>query len=147
MESAGEGKMSGNSNLETAQRIYSNWSESRGGSAAEILDLFDEDVEMVSALDDGIPDPVAGVHLGRAGAEAYFAGLERDWEMLSWEVEHYVDGGDVIVVVSRCAWRNQATGNVVDTPKIDVLSFRNGRVVRFQEAYDTLGFARALGAV
>jgi hypothetical protein len=139
--------MSGNPNLEALKHVYSNWSGTRGGSAEEILALFDDDVEMVSALHGDIPDPVAGVHLGRAGAEAYFEGLGRDWEMMNWEVEHYVDGGDVIAVISRCAWRNRASGNIVDTPKIDVLTFRDGRVVRFQEAYDTLGFARALGVV
>ena len=147
MESLGEGKMSDNPNLLALQRVYSNWSGTRGGSAEEIIALFDDDVEMVSALDGDIPDPVAGVHLGRAGAEAYFHGLGQDWEMMNWEVERYVDGGDVIVVISRCAWRNRTSDKIVDTPKIDVLTFRDGRVVRFQEAYDTLGFARALGVV
>jgi ketosteroid isomerase-like protein len=139
--------MSGNPNLEIARSIYSGWSGTRGGTAAEILDLFDDDVEMHSALSADIPDPVAGVQLGKAGAQAYFDGLQRDWEMLNWEVGQYVDGGDTIVVISRCAWRNRASGNIVDTPKIDVLTFRDGKVVRFQEAYDTLGFARALGVV
>ena len=54
---------------------------------------------------------------------------------------------------TRSSWsaaapeRNKATGRVVDTPKVDIHTFRDGKVVRFQEAYDTLGFARALGAV
>jgi ketosteroid isomerase-like protein len=135
-------------NLATLQGAYSRWASTKGGTAAEILDMFDENVEMVSALPADVPDAVAGTHLGRAGAAAYFEGLLRDWEMVDWEVQHYVDGGDMIAVVSRCAWRNKATGNVIDTPKIDVHSFNAaGKVIRFQEAYDTLGFARALGAV
>ncbi|MGQ0661959.1 hypothetical protein [Sphingosinicella sp.] len=52
------------------------------------------------------------------------------------------------MMIGRCAWRNKANGNVIDTPKVDVHTFNAaGKVVRFQEVYDTLGFARALGAV
>jgi hypothetical protein len=32
---------------------------------------------------------------------------------------------------------------VLDTPKIDVWTFRNGKAVRFFEMFDSLGFARA----
>jgi ketosteroid isomerase-like protein len=139
--------MSGNPNLEILRSAYSGWSGTRGGNVAEIMALFADDVEMHSALSADIEHPIAGVQLGRAGAQAYFDRLLRDWEMLDWEVQQYVDGGDVIAVVSRCAWRNKATGLVIDTPKIDVHNFRDGKVVRFQEAYDTLGFARALGVL
>jgi uncharacterized protein len=64
-----------------------------------------------------------------------------------YQVDRYIvgEGGDEIVMVGRCAWRNKATGKVVDMPKIDIHTFRNGKVVRFQESYDMLGFARALG--
>ena len=139
--------MSDSPNLERLRGVYERWAGTRGGTASEVLDLFDEEVEMVSVLGQDIPDAVAGVHLGRAGAATYFEGLLRDWEMVDWQVQQYVDGGDVIAVVSRCAWRNRATGNVVDTPKVDIHTFRDGKVVRFQEVYDTLGFAKALGIV
>ena len=68
--------------------------------------------------------------------------------MVSHDVERFVAEGDTIVMIGRCAWRNKANGNVIDTPKIDVHTFNDaGKVIRFQEVYDTLGFARALGAV
>ncbi len=137
--------MSDNPNLDALAGAYSRWSESRGGNVAEILDLFADEVEMHSALSPDIPDAVAGVKMRKGEAAGYFDGLLRDWEMISWDVEQFVDGGAVIVMIGRCAWRNRATGNVVDTPKIDVHTFRDGKVVRFQEVYDTLGFARALG--
>jgi uncharacterized protein len=73
----------------------------------------------------------------------------RDWEMISYDVDRFIvgEGGDEIVMVGRCGWRNKATGKVADIPKVDIHTFRDGKVVRFQEVYDTLGFARALGAV
>ncbi|HEX4736272.1 MAG TPA: nuclear transport factor 2 family protein [Allosphingosinicella sp.] len=139
--------MAAQSNLDRLRSIYENWDSSKGGSAAEILDLFDEDVEMRSALGSDVPSAVAGTHVKKAEAKAYFEGLLRDWEMISYEVERYIVDreGDEIVMVGRCAWRNKATGRELDTPKIDVCTFRDGKIVRFQESYDTLAFARALG--
>jgi uncharacterized protein len=141
--------MADNPNLAILEAAYARWGQTRGGNVAEILDMFDEEVEMHSALSPDVPDAVAGVHLRRDQAAEYFEGLLRDWEMLSYDVDRFIVGEDgyEIVMVGRCAWRNRATGKVVDTPKVDIHTFRNGKVVRFQEVYDTLGFARALGAV
>jgi len=141
--------MASNPNLEKLQGAYARWGSTKGGNAGEILDMFDDTVEMHSALPDDVPDSVAGTHRTRAEAAQYFEGLQRDWEMLSYDVDRFIvgEGGDEIVMVGRAAFRNKATGRVVDTPKVDIHSFRDGKVVRFQEVYDTLGFARALGAV
>jgi ketosteroid isomerase-like protein len=141
--------MTGNPNLEKLRGAYERWGGTKGGNVDEILDMFDDEIEMVSALPDDVEDSVAGTHRTRAEAADYFAGLARDWEMIAYDVDRFItgEGGDEIVMVGRAAYRNKATGKVVDTPKVDIHTFRNGKVVRFQEVYDTLGFARALGAV
>ena len=141
--------MADNPNLEMLRGAYARWGSTKGGNVDEILAMFDEEVEMRSALSADVDDPVAGVHLRRAEAAQYFEGLLRDWEMVAYDVDRFIVGedGEDIVMVGRCAWRNRTTDLIVDTPKIDIHTFRNGKVVRFQEVYDTLGFARALGAV
>ncbi len=145
--------MADNPNLAILKAAYARWHSTRGGNADEILAMFDDQVEMHSALSPDVPDAVAGLHLARHEAAQYFEGLLRDWEMLYYQVERFIvgeasDTGDQeIVAVARCAWRNKATGLEIDTPKIDVHTFRGGKVVRFQESYDTLGFARAMGFV
>ena len=139
--------MADDPNLAALEHLYRRWSETKGGTADEILELFDEEVEMRSVLSPDVPDEVSGTHFRRAQAAEYFAGLLRDWEMLSWDVERFIGGGDDIVMVGRCAWRNRATGNVIDTPKVDIFHFENGKVKQFTEMYDSLGFARALGAI
>src|SRR3954468_3744454 len=124
--------MTDNPNLAALEHLYNGWHETKGGNAAEILALFDEEVEMHSALSADVPSAVAGVKLSREEAAGYFEGLLRDWEMLSYTVERFIagEGGDVIVMVGRCAFRNKATGRVIDTPKIDVHTFnKQGKVV------------------
>lgn len=136
-----------NANAAALEHVYARWSETRGGAVAEILELFDEQVEMRSVLTDEMPTPLAGVHIDKAQAAEYFAALARDWEMIYWDTYQVIADGDDVVVVSRCAWRNRATGREVDTPKADIWHFENGRATRFTELFDSLAFARALGAV
>lgn len=140
--------MGAEANLATLQSAYANWHGTRGGNVDEIMAMFDDRIEMHSALSDDIPDAVAGSHIHREQAASYFEGLLRDWEMLFYHVERFIVGenGNEIVMVGRCGWRNRTTGREIDIPKIDVHTFNaEGKVVRFQESYDTLAFARALG--
>lgn len=141
--------MTDDSNLARLESVYAGWHGTKGGNVDEIIDLFDEEIEMHSALSGDVPSAVSGVHISRAEAREYFEGLLKDWEMIFYHVDRYIVGqeGDEIVMVGRCSFRNKATGNVLDTPKIDVCTFREGKIVRFQESYDTHGFARAMGHV
>lgn len=145
--------MTDNPNLATLEGAYARWGSTKGGNVDEILDMFDEQVEMHSALSADVPHEVAGVHMHRAEAANYFEGLLRDWEMLFYHVDRFIvgetgtGGEEEIVMVGRCGWRNKATGIEIDVPKIDIHTFRDGKVVRFQESFDTLAFARALGMV
>ncbi|HWT12569.1 MAG TPA: nuclear transport factor 2 family protein [Allosphingosinicella sp.] len=138
-----------NPNVAALERAYAHWSETKGGSAAEVLALFDERVEMRSVLTPELPSEIAGPHLSRDRAADYFAALAREWEMLYFDVYQFIaDGaeGPDVVMVGRCAWRHRESGAEVDTPKVDLWHFENGRATRFTELFDSLAFARALGA-
>ncbi len=140
--------MAGNNpNVAALERAYKRWSETKGGSADDVLALFDERVEMRSVLGDELPSGIAGSHLSRDQAADYFAALGRDWEMIYFDVYQFVADGDDVVMIGRCAWRNRETGAEVDTPKVDIWHFENGRATRFFELFDSLAFARAVGAV
>jgi len=139
--------MTDNPHLPVLEQAYRNWNETKGGSFEEILDLFADEVEMRSVLSPDIPHEVSGTHRTKAEAVNYFASLARDWEMLAYDVDRFIADGDDIVMVGRCAWRNRATGNVVDTPKVDIWHFENGKITQFLEMFDSLGFVQALGAV
>lgn len=131
------------------REAYRRWRETRGGSAVEILALFDDRIEMRSVLDPRLPTELAGRHVEKAQAADYFAALARDWEMLDYVVDQFIaDGefGEDVVMIGRCAWRHRETGAEVDTPKIDIWHFEFGRATRFTEMFDSLAFATAVGA-
>ena len=140
-----------NANVIALRAAYRRWRDTKGGNAEEILALFDVKVEMRSVLSpEDVPSELAGIHRTREQAAEYFAALARDWEMVDYVVDQFVaDGeyGDDVVAIGRCAWRHRATGTLVDTPKVDIWHFEFGKATRFTEMFDSLAFARALGAV
>ena len=126
------------------REAYAIWSESKGTATDQWLELFADQLEMRSVLSPDLPDDLAAVRFSKAGAIEYFETLARDWEMIAFDCDRFVDGGDEVVMVGRCAWRNRATGKIVDTPKVDVWRFQNGKAVDFMEMFDSLAFMRAI---
>lgn len=129
---------------ERLRAAYALWSDSRGASSEQWMDLLADGVEMRSVLTPDLPDDLAAFRHSRAGALEYFQTVARDWEMISFDVEKMVDGGDDVVMVGRCAWRNRATGRIVDTPKVDIWHFEGGKAASFLEMFDSLAFVRAI---
>ncbi|HEV2818650.1 MAG TPA: nuclear transport factor 2 family protein [Allosphingosinicella sp.] len=126
------------------RQAYRAWSESKGADHGW-LDLLADDVEMRSVLAPELPDDFAAPpRRGKAAAMEYVQTLGRDWEMIHFTPERFIDGGDDVVMVGSCAWRNRATGRIVDTPKVDVWHFEGGRAVSFLEMFDSLAFMRAI---
>ena len=139
-----------NPNVAALERLYRKWSDSKGGVADEVLDLLDDRVEMRSILAPELPSELAGSHVSKQQAADYFAALSREWEMIYFDVYQFIaDGehGEDVVMIGRCAWRHRETGAEVDTPKVDIWHFEYGRATRFMELFDSLAFARAVGAV
>lgn len=129
---------------ERLKQVYSAWSESKGSDHAW-LDLLADDVEMRSVLTPELPDDFAAApRRGRAAAMEYVQTLGRDWEMMEFVCERFIDAGDDVVMVGHCAWRNRTTGKLVDTPKVDVWHFENGKAASFLEMFDSLAFVRAI---
>ena len=139
-----------NPHVVALRHAYRRWRETKGGCADEILALFDERIEMRSVLNpENVPSELAGRHVSKAEAAEYFAALAREWEMLDYRVDQFIaDGeyGEDVVAIGRCAWRHRASGAIVDSPKVDIWRFEFGKATRFTEMFDSLGFARAVGA-
>lgn len=133
--------------LAELEDAYRAWRETKGGSVDQVLDLFDENIEMHSVLGPDVRHELARVQTSREDARNYFKALLDDWEMIDFPQEKIVADGDTVVWIGRCRWRNKRDGKTLDTPKIDVWTFRGGKAVRFFEMFDSLGFARAASLI
>jgi ketosteroid isomerase-like protein len=123
---------------------YRKWRETKGANVDEVLGLMADEIEMRSVLEpNDLPHELARAHRSREEAKAYFQSLLDDWEMIDFPQEKIVADGDTVVWIGRCSWRNKHDGKEIDTPKIDVWTFRNGKAVSFFEMFDSLGFAKA----
>jgi len=84
-----------NPHVISLRHAYRRWRETRGGSADEILALFDDQVEMRSVLTpEDVPTELAGRHVTKAEAAEYFAALSREWEMIDYVVDQFVADGE-----------------------------------------------------
>jgi uncharacterized protein len=120
--------------LEDAYRL---WDQCKGKDTSMWTSLFSEHVRLRS-LAAGKPDLefTMDCHSPEDIAR-YFAGLDKDWKMIHYTTKQFAVDGDRVVMLGRTAWENRKTGRRFDTPKVDLATFRDGRVVEFLEFYDT----------
>jgi ketosteroid isomerase-like protein len=133
--------------LDELADAYRKWRETKGANVDQVLGLMADEIEMRSILEPNVPHELARTHRSREDAKAYFQSLFDDWEMIDFPQEKIVADGDTVVWIGRCSWRNRHDGKEIDTPKVDVWTFRNGKAIRFFEMFDSLGFARVTGLI
>jgi ketosteroid isomerase-like protein len=131
-------------NATSLREAYRQRHESKGKSVQTWLDLMADDVRLRS-LADGRPgvDFTSEVR-SREGVARYFTGLLGDWEMIHYTTDDFVVDGDRVVMRGSTAWRHRKTGRAVDTRKVDFVTFRGGKIVEFDEFYDTAAMVAAL---
>ncbi len=124
-------------NAAKLKNAYLLWDQSKGKDTSMWTTLFSENVKLRSLA------------AGRPGLEftmdchssddiaRYFAGLDKDWKMIHYTTQQFAVDGERVVMLGRTAWENRKTGRRFDTPKVDLATFRDGRVVEFLEFYDT----------
>jgi uncharacterized protein len=115
-----------------------------GGNRAAVLDALADDVTWTSVAAPGIP--WAGTHHGRAGVEAYFAGIDGAVRITGYAVERVIAEGEWVTVLARARAQVLATGAEIEIAKVDVLHLADGRIRSFAEHYDTAAVLDALRA-
>jgi len=126
---------------------YAAWHVSRGRAPEGFYDLYADDIELHSILEASLLDQMRGPFVGKGAALAYFAAIAEAWEMIEARADHFVARGDKVVVVGHATWRNLRTLRIVDGPKVDVWTVRDGLAAHYLEMFDSYGTARALGVV
>jgi uncharacterized protein len=126
---------------------YRQWRETRGRNSDQVIAMMADEIEMRSVLDPSLPDDLAADRKTREQARDYFEVLARDWEMIDYPEDRIVGDGDTVVWIGRCHWRHRHSSREINSPKVDIWTFRDGKAVRFLEMFDSLGFARTVGLV
>lgn len=114
------------------------------GDVKSILDALDPSIEWLSNGDASII-PWGGRRGGLAGAASFFEALADNLDFEAFEPREYFEDGDTVVVLGRTRARVKS-GGVFDSDWAHVCTFRNGKLLRFREFYDTKSIADALAA-
>jgi ketosteroid isomerase-like protein len=119
------------------ESAYRRWHETRGQCIEELLHIYDDNVRFGSLAQGAAPAAFTMERTCKEEMRGYFDGLLAAWNMLHYTVHDMIAEGDRVAVVCSTAWTNKATGKTVETPKVDVWRFKDGRAVEFYEYYDT----------
>jgi ketosteroid isomerase-like protein len=102
--------------------------------------LFHSDAEWIEA-----PERVDSMaHRGHDGIRASFERWLEQWDDYRFESERFEDHGDHVLVVSRESGEGHGSGASTEATLFSVLSFRDGKVSRYQEFYDEAAARAAL---
>jgi len=132
------GKVNMASYTDILKRGYAKWHESKGGSVDDWMEIFDDQIEFRSlAMGRQDASIFTAPRSSKDEVRGYFDGLVAEWDMIHYTVDRYIEQDGSICAVGSTAWTNKRTGKIVETPKVDVWRFENGKAVSFFEYYDT----------
>lgn len=125
-------------NLQRVQDAYAAFG--RGDIAGVMRDIAD-DIEWV------IPGPAdipfAGTVRGKQALQGWFGTLAQSLSFQRFEPYEFIGRGDKVVALVRTEATAQATSRRVTNELAHVFTYRDGKLVRFQEFSDTAATADA----
>lgn len=124
-------------NVSRLRHAYKLWGETRGDSVQVWLDMMSDNVRLKSLADGHSGMEFSRPHQGKQQAIHYFQELNAAWEMLYFHADEFIAQDDRVVMVGRCGFRSRSTGKSAESPKVDVVRFKDGQIVEYQEFYDT----------
>ena len=114
------------------------------GDINALLESFDEQITWVTP---GPPDlATSGRRSGRQEVAGFFAAVNQLFDVQRFEPKEFLAQGDTVVVLGSETAVARSTGKVIDVDWVHVFKMRNGKVVAFQEFFDTAAVLAALSA-
>ena len=129
--------MSEQDNVAILKRAYEFWGENKEKAFENWMDLMSDDVKLES-----VADGCKGLEFSKSctckeDVLRYFHELASNWEMIDYKVNEFIAQGNRVVAVGKCHWRYRMTEKQVETPKIDIITMKDSKIVDFYEIYDT----------
>jgi ketosteroid isomerase-like protein len=123
--------MNSDSPMAVMQRLAATWSpDSMGdpGTTERQLGLFAEDVTIIEPLS----LPHGGRHRGLEEYRSLQNQMRLLWEQQIVETEYWPCGDDRVALRIVIRWSARATGRSVVLPMIDLITFRQGKIVEVE---------------
>ena len=129
------------SNVDVVRRGYEAFGR---GDINGLLQLLDEQIQWVT------PGPAelatSGRRTGRQEVGAFFGAVNDTFEIQRFEPSEFIAQGDRVVVLGSETARVRSTGTTLELDWVHVFTVRDGRVVAFQEHFDTAAVVAAMSA-
>ena len=123
--------MSEQHNLDVIRSLYAAFGRGDLEAIAAALD------PQVSWRTPGAPDlPTAGLRQGVAAVREFFGLLVNTFDIADFQPQDFLASGDKVVVLGTSREGPKGSGRFVDFRWVHVFTFRNGRIVAFEEPAD-----------
>lgn len=130
--------MSEQQNLKVIQDAYEAFKQ---GDILKVLDGLTDDVEWQT---EGPPEiPQARTFHGLDGAAEFFRLLSQNEDVQKFEPQRFFADGDMVVVLGRYEARVKNTGKLIQADFVHTFMFRNGKVAKHRQYFDTAEYAKA----
>jgi uncharacterized protein len=114
------------------------------GDVAALLAMLAPDVEWLEP--ENPFNPAAGTRRGQAGFLEWLRVGHESEQILALEPRQFLADETSVAVVGHTKCRARSTGRVYETDFVHLVTFREGKVVRFQEFFDTYAAGEAFRA-
>lgn len=113
----------------------------RSGDIPGVLNTLTDDVEWFTPGPSQIP--YAGTFRGKGGVTEFFRILSQNEDVQIFEPEHFFADGDTVIALGRYAARVKDTGRTAQADWVHQFTFRDGKIAKYREYFDTAKFAQA----
>lgn len=135
--------------LNQLKSAYKTWGDTKGeGDAARNawFALAADNVRIASMHDAAPGLAFAKPRKSRDEFIEYLTSLVKDWEMVHWNAETFVNEGDQVAMFGHCGWINRATRKPLETPVAHLWTFQGGKAIAVAELFDSARVAAAATA-
>ncbi|GEM_PF-3088803 len=132
--------MASDTDVERLRDTYKIWNDTKGEGDRPRnawLELFDEQIRIVSMGDVARGLSFAKPRRSRLEAVEYLLELLKEWKMEHWDPETFVHQGDHIAMFGRCTWTHRDTNKTMECRIAHLWTFKDGKATEVIEVFDS----------